>query len=163
MQPTSKQCDVIDLYSMDEEGTHCNCQPFLHYIAFAGPKGEIIRVKALFDKGTMISVMCTTVFNSVKHHLGDWKTSTKRLRMANGTVVPSKGTWKGNVMIAGVEAPGEFEVFDSGGGWKFLFEKPMLQAFKAIHEYKTDIVHITGNGISTTISNQNKVQEITTK
>jgi hypothetical protein len=67
--------------------------------------------------------------------------------MANSTLASLKGTWKGEVTIVGVNMQGEFEVFDSGGGWKFLLGKPMLQSFKAIHEYETDIVHITGNGI----------------
>jgi hypothetical protein len=73
MQPASKQCNIIDLYSADEEEVHHNCQPFLHYVSFAGPKGEIIRVKALFDEGAMISAMCTTVFDSIKHRLGNWE------------------------------------------------------------------------------------------
>ncbi|KAG2338082.1 hypothetical protein BDR05DRAFT_837971, partial [Suillus weaverae] len=75
------------------------------------------------------------------------------LRMANSTLVPSRATWRGEVTIVGVWTRGEFEVFDSGGGWKFLFGKPMLHAFKVIHEYEADMVHITGNGVSTTIYN----------
>jgi hypothetical protein len=78
--------------------------------------------------------------------------------MANGALVSSKGTWKGEVTIAGVNMQGEFEVFDSRGGWKFLLGKPMLQSFKAIHKYETDMVHITGNGISMTITNQNQTK-----
>ncbi|KAG2345882.1 hypothetical protein BDR05DRAFT_879154, partial [Suillus weaverae] len=34
----------------------------------------------------------------------------------------------------------------------------MLHAFKAIHEYEVDTVHITGNGVSTTIYNQNRAE-----
>ncbi|KAG1812772.1 uncharacterized protein BJ212DRAFT_1276045, partial [Suillus subaureus] len=135
---------------------HSNCTQILGTFNRATAP-QIVQVKALFDKGTMISAMCTMVFDSIKHRLGNWKASVKKLRMANGALVPSKGMWKGEVTIAGVEAQGEFKVFDSGGGWKFLLGKPMLQVFKAIHEYETDTVLITGNGISTTISNQNEV------
>ncbi|KAG2353233.1 hypothetical protein BDR07DRAFT_1383371 [Suillus spraguei] len=63
---------------------------------------------------------------------------------------------RGEVDIAGVQTKGEFEVFESGGGWKFLLRKLMLQAFEAIHEYQTDTVNIAGNGASATIQNQNK-------
>ncbi|KAG2345932.1 hypothetical protein BDR05DRAFT_853906, partial [Suillus weaverae] len=79
-------------------------------------------------------------------------------RMANGTLVPLRATWRGEVTITGVRTQGEFEVFDSGGGWKFLFGKPMLHTFKAIHKYEVDTVHITGNGVSTTIYNQNHAE-----
>ncbi|KAG2344885.1 hypothetical protein BDR05DRAFT_836432, partial [Suillus weaverae] len=103
-------------------------------------------VKVLFDKGAMISAMCMIVFDSVKHHLGNWRVSVKKLRMANGVLVPSKGTWKGKVIIAGVNIQREFEVLENSREWKFLLGKLMLQAFKTIHEYETDTVHITGNG-----------------
>jgi hypothetical protein len=74
--------------------------------------------------------------------------------MANGTIVPSRAVWKGDVEIAGVRAQGVFEVFDSGGGWKFLFGKPMLHGFKAIHNYETDQVDISGIGGTRTLHNQ---------
>ncbi|KAJ8585783.1 hypothetical protein M405DRAFT_744702, partial [Rhizopogon salebrosus TDB-379] len=138
---------------MDDGETHQNCLPFLQHVSFAGPQGEIVRVKALFDEGAMVSAMCTSVFEQVKHRLGNWVPSTKRLRMANGTIVPSKAVWRGEVTINGISTQGEFEVFNSGGGWKFLFGKPLLFAFKAIHEYETDTVSITGKGGSTTIRN----------
>ncbi|KAG1723796.1 hypothetical protein EDB19DRAFT_1834464 [Suillus lakei] len=140
----------------DDGKVHHSCQPFLQHIACTGPQGEVVRVKALFDEGAMVSAMCTTVFDKVQHRLGNWQASTKQLRMANGTLVPSKATWRGEVTIAGVRTQGEFEVFDSGGGWRFLFGKPMLHTFKAIHEYETDTVQISGNGVSTTIHNQNQ-------
>ncbi|KIK35641.1 hypothetical protein CY34DRAFT_95739, partial [Suillus luteus UH-Slu-Lm8-n1] len=151
---SSEQCDIVSVYSADEEQSRKACLPFLQNIMFAGPKGEIIRTTALFDEGAMISAMCTSVFDKVKHRLGNWTQSKKRLRMANGTIIPSQAVWKGEVEIAGIKAHGEFEVFDSGGGWKFLFGKPMLHAFKAVHDYSTDQVRITGKGGTATISNQ---------
>lgn len=74
--------------------------------------------------------------------------------MVNGTIVPSRVKWKGRVIIVNIKIQGEFEVFDSSGGWYFLFRKPLLQAFRAVHEYKMDTVHITGEGGSTIIHNQ---------
>jgi hypothetical protein len=82
--------------------------------------------------------------------------------MANGTIISSKATWKGEVIIEGIKTRGEFEVFDSGGGWKFLLGKPLLQAFKAVHEYKTDTVCITGDGGAATIHNQNHTEQAET-
>ncbi|KAG2344276.1 hypothetical protein BDR05DRAFT_837244, partial [Suillus weaverae] len=144
---------IVNLYSADEEKSQNTCLPFLQNIAFAGPQGETVRVTALFDEGAMISTMCTSTFDKIKHRLGNWNPSNKRLQMANGITVPSHVVWKGEVEIAGVKAHGEFKVFDSAGGWKFLFRKPMLHAFKAIHNYETDQVDITGTGGTRTLLN----------
>jgi hypothetical protein len=89
-----EQCDVIDLYSMENNERNLrrnqHCTPFLQFTSFLGPHGKIVRVQALFDEGAMTSVMCKSVFERVKHHLGNWSPSTKRLRMANGAVVQSE-------------------------------------------------------------------------
>jgi hypothetical protein len=37
-------------------------------------------------------------------------------------------------------------VFPSGGSWSFLFRKPMLERFTAIHDYGADIIKIQGDG-----------------
>jgi hypothetical protein len=66
----TEQYDISDLYLTEEDKNGApHCLPFLHYTTFIGPQGKVIRVKALFDKGAMTSVMCTSVFNSVKHRL----------------------------------------------------------------------------------------------
>lgn len=151
-----KKHDIVNLYSADEERPRTTCLPFLQNISFTGPQGEIVRVKALFDEGAMISAMSTSIFQKIKHRLGNWGPSSKRLRMANGVIVPSLAVWKGEVTIAGIQAQGEFEVFDSAGGWNFLFGKPMLRSFKAIHNYETDQVRIMGIGGSKTLYNQSQ-------
>ena len=74
--------------------------------------------------------------------------------MANGVIVTSQASWRGIINLGGVEARGEFEVFDSGGGWAFLFRKPSLCAFKARHNFEDDTVTVTGNnGALTTLGN----------
>ena len=74
--------------------------------------------------------------------------------MANGVIVPSQASWKGVINLGGVEAQGEFEVFDSGGGWAFLFGKPLLCAFKARHNFEDDTVTVMGdNSALTTLGN----------
>ncbi|KAG1888506.1 hypothetical protein F4604DRAFT_1915466 [Suillus subluteus] len=153
--------NIVNLYSADEEQSRTTCLPFLQNISFTGPQGEIVRVKALFDEGAMISTMSTSVFQKVKHRLGNWGPSNKQLRMANGMIIPSLAVWKGEVTIAGIQAQGEFEVFDSAGGWNFLFGKPMLQSFKAIHDYETDQVHIKGTRGNKTLYNQSQATRAT--
>lgn len=140
----SEQCEIIDLYSTEDVKSNAlrgqPCRPFLQNISLAGPNGENNRVKALFDEGAMVSAMCTSVFNHIKHRLGNWEPSTKKLRMANGTITLSKAVWRGEITLGGVMAQGEFKVFRSGGGWKFLLGKPLLRAFKAVHNYDRDKV-----------------------
>lgn len=74
--------------------------------------------------------------------------------MANRAVVQSEAVWKGEIVIGGVKARGEFEVLQSGGGWKFLFGKLLLQVFKAVHYYKVNEVRVSGTGGTTTLYNQ---------
>lgn len=43
MQPcSSEQYDIVELYSMDDEETHHNCQPFLQDGSLKGKQGETI-------------------------------------------------------------------------------------------------------------------------
>ena len=77
--------DIIDLYSVGHETvtrTMCNTGaevPFQHTLCLLGPQGEVVRVSALFNGCAMVSAMCTSVFEKVKHRLGKWRKSTKRL------------------------------------------------------------------------------------
>ncbi|PSR72521.1 hypothetical protein PHLCEN_2v11621 [Hermanssonia centrifuga] len=139
---------IFDLYSVgpgptnsDEQGRGDNTtQPFLNHIAFHGPQGEIVRVKALIDDGAMVNAMCVNVWNLVQHRLGEISPSKKRLRMANGTIIPSEGRWQGTIEWGEIRVQGVFEIFPSGGNWSFLFGKPLLHAFRAIHDYDDDSI-----------------------
>ncbi|KAJ7304812.1 hypothetical protein DFH08DRAFT_976412 [Mycena albidolilacea] len=66
--------------------------------------------------------------------------------MASGQVMESEAMWEGMVEVEGVQAQGVFEVFDSGGGWEFLFGKPLQMTFAAVHNYKWDMVDIKAAG-----------------
>jgi hypothetical protein len=105
----------------------------------------------------MVGAMCITVFDKIKHRLGEWKRSEKRLRMGNGVIVPSLAVWKGKMKLGGVTIEGEFEVFDSGGSWAFLLGKPLLRRFQAKQAYGPDTVSIRGrNNSKETLHNQIK-------
>ena len=62
--------------------------------------------------------------------------------MANGNIVNPVGCWKGTVELGGIRVTGSFEVFNSGGGWEFLFGKHLMTASKAVHDYATDEVFL---------------------
>jgi hypothetical protein len=149
---TREQCDMIDLYAIG--GTSETARPFVHEVRLQGPRGEIVRVRAIFDDGAMICTMSTSVFEQVRHCLGAWKPSTRVLRMANGAIAKSEATWSGTVELDGVRAAGTFEVFDSAGGWSFLLGKPMLQSFRAHHDYERNEIQVSDTTRKTTLTNQ---------
>ena len=84
----------------------CNANeevPFKYTLKLAGPKGEVVRVSALFDGAAMVAAMCQSVFEKVKHRLGGWEKSEKQLRMANGILVSSQAVWKGVMQLGGIK------------------------------------------------------------
>ena len=145
---THTNSSVIDLYSVgDEDKGWMSLKekevPFMHWIWLHGPQGEVVRVNALFDGGAMVVAMCSSIFDKVKHCLhSQAKPSSRLLRMANRIAIQSQAVWKGMLELKGVCMEGEFEVFDSGRGWKFLFGKPLLRHFQAVHDYSSDMVSI---------------------
>ena len=91
----------------------------------------------------MVGAMCALFFKKIQHRLcGQTKPSERWLQMANGIIVPLQGVWKGQLELGGLQSEGEFEVFDSGGSWEFLFGKPLLRCFNATHDFNTDTVTI---------------------
>ena len=98
--------------------------------------------------------MSITKFESVKHLLGYYKPSSRLLRMANGTTVGALAVWEGIMEIGGVKTHSSFEVVDSKDSWEFLFGKPLLTAFKAIHDYSKDTVTVKNEKKTVTLENQ---------
>ena len=85
---TTSNDEVVDLYSMTpDEHMNARERPFVHHLLLHTTKGEITRVKALFDGGAMVGAMCASFFHRVKHRLGSWEPSLCRLQMANGVIV----------------------------------------------------------------------------
>lgn len=155
--PITNESHIIDLYTVgtksDEQRNERKIKPFVHQVQLLGPQGEIVCVWGLFDEGAMREAMSTTMFNKVKHRLGQSSPSSITLRMADGTLVESLATWEGEIAVGGIRTRGSLEVFDSGGSWDFLFGKRLLTAFKAVHNYNTDEVTVEGIGGSATLKN----------
>jgi len=151
---------ISDLYSATHAvpcyttSTPTKPVPFIHPIALKNPDGTETCVRALFNDGAMTGAMCSSVFSTAKYKLKGWRPSTQALRMANGTIIPSEATWTGTIRVENIEATGTFEVFNSGGGWSFLFGKLLLQTFRANHDYSTDEVTISNNNGTTTLHNR---------
>jgi hypothetical protein len=102
----------------------------------------------------MVNAMSTALYAAVRHRIGELQWSVKILRMANGALVPSIGSWEGHIRFGGARVHATFEVLPSGGSWSFLFGKPLLEQFGAVHDYGTDTILVPGENRSTVVSNQ---------
>jgi hypothetical protein len=74
--------------------------------------------------------------------------------MANRIIVPLEAVWEGTMVLGGVKFMGKFEVFDSKGGWAFLFWKPLMHTAHATHNFEMDVVSIHSEMGTITLSKQ---------
>lgn len=146
---------VFDVYIVGQNPKHL-AQPFIHQhqLNILSPNGITTQVQANFDDSALINAMSVTKFNDIKHRLGHYKPSSRRLCMANGAITGAIAVWEGEMEIEGVKTFSSFEVFDSRDSWELLFGKPLLTAFNAIHKYKDDTVTIEHGGIKVVLENQ---------
>ena len=114
---------------------------FTHLVRLKGKKGIVTNIMGLFDGGAMVNSICKAVY-TMKDHLGDLLPSSCTLRMADGTHIPLAGRWAGDVHLKSQVGNLSIEVFPSGGRWSLLFGKPLLEKFRAIHDYGKDTVHL---------------------
>jgi hypothetical protein len=143
---------VVGVRETGREGTSV---PFIGEIEAEGPRGEVVKIRVLVDDGALVCAMCTEMYEGVKHRIGGLKQSGKTLRMANGALVSLRGYWDGYVRFGGARVQMVFEVFPSGGSWSFLFGKPLLERFAAVHNYGTDTIKIPGKtGVMTEVRNK---------
>ncbi|KAJ3822824.1 hypothetical protein F5880DRAFT_1656188 [Lentinula raphanica] len=96
----------------------------------------------MVDDGAMVAAMDSGVYHRLREEIGGWSSSVRRFRMADGSVVLGVASWEGRISVGGVAVDGIFEVFDSGGSWQFLFRKPLLESFRAVHDYRNDTLRV---------------------
>jgi hypothetical protein len=60
--------------------------------------------------------------------------------MADGSLVPSTGVWTGTISWGPINVHTSFEVFPSGGSWRMLIGKPLLEQVQAIQDYGNDAI-----------------------
>ena len=131
---------VVDLYIADLTEKIEKTIPFTQMVGLKGEKGIIMNIKGLFDNGTMVNLLCKSVYTSMQGGLGNLLPSSRTLHMANRSCVPSAGRWVGDVYLGTQMVKSSFEVFPSGGGWSLLFGKPLLEQFRAVHDYENDTI-----------------------
>lgn len=148
--------DVVFLYSVEEAVTSSQeSQPFIYHVTVRNPKtGTAMRIKGLIDDGAMVNVVDAELWPQLEARLGDVRPSNRKLRMANGAIVPSQGRWEGEFDFEGINVRSSFELFPSRGAWSFLIGKPMLEALHAQHDYAADTIVVRGKGRSAVVRNQ---------
>ena len=145
---------IVDLYIADLTEKIEKTVPFTHTVGLKGEKGIITNIKGLFDNGAMVNSLCKSIYTSMRGILGNLLPSSRTLCMANGSRVPLAGRWVGDVYLGTQMVKSSFKVFPSGGGWSLLFGKPLLEQFRAVHDYENDTIHIPkDNRESETITN----------
>ena len=56
--------------------------------------------------------------------------------------------------VKGISQLGTFQVLNSNGAWALLFRKPLLESFRAVHDYAKDIINIPNEKKWVTLENQ---------
>lgn len=141
------ESQIFDLYGIGSIRTTHTSIPFIYGVKLQGPKGEIVRMRSVFDDGAMVNAIDADVFAQVRNRLSALQPSSRLLRMADGRIVGSEGVWSGMVSVDSAQMFGDFEVFKSGNAWALLFGKPLLEGFRAIHDYGPDEIEFpTENG-----------------
>ena len=81
--------NIYDLYEVgDLKGEEASL-PFVHGVELAGPKGEVVRFRSVFDDGASVNAIDETLYQTLKGRLAALSPSEKILRMADGRRVPS--------------------------------------------------------------------------
>ncbi|KAG1798162.1 uncharacterized protein HD556DRAFT_1232622, partial [Suillus plorans] len=104
------------------------------------PQGEKVRILAIVDNGAMINAMDTAAHQRIAQRLTPLSPSSRTLCMADGSLVPSTGIWTGTVSWGPINVHTSFEVFPSGGSWRMLIGKPLLEQVHAIQDYGNDAI-----------------------
>ena len=87
--------NIFDLYEVGDLREEDGSLPFVHGVELAGPKGEVVRFRSVFDDGASVNAIVETLYQTLKGRLMALMLSQKILRMADGRRIPSVGVWKG--------------------------------------------------------------------
>ncbi|KAJ6463877.1 hypothetical protein C8R45DRAFT_789350, partial [Mycena sanguinolenta] len=134
--------ELVDLYTVDACERQKKNTVFMHWLSFAGPRGERVRANATWDTGADAGAMNKQWYLQRAKRLGELGVPKRVMRMADGTRVPTFGQWIGEVDVEGVSILGVFDVFESGGGWDVLFGKPLMATIGAVIDTGKDVVGI---------------------
>ncbi|KAK1234698.1 hypothetical protein PQX77_002095 [Marasmius sp. AFHP31] len=137
VQPSSE--NTIDVYSVQQVRSRVS-EPFRVDVELIDGERKATLVCGMIDDGAMVVGLSKQQYERIKDEIGGWGQSKRWMRMADGALVPGVASWQGVVRVKGLEMETALEVFDSGGQWDFLFGKPLLKKFGAVHDYEKDTI-----------------------
>ena len=126
---------ITDIYSLYVTGQLIMSKastPFLTVASLQGPQGERVRFLATVDNGAMINALNAMTYQNTANRLTKLSPSQCTLRMADGSLVPSLGIWSGTFEWGLMRCTTTFKVFPSGGSWKMLIGKTLLEQLNTI-------------------------------
>ena len=82
---------------------------------------------ATVGNGAMINAVNTDTYNRVTRRLITLQPSNRTLCMADGSLVPLSGIWRGAFEWGPVQVDTTFKVFPSRASWQMLVGKPLLE------------------------------------
>lgn len=156
---------ITDIYSLCVTGQLTMSKastPFLMVTSLQGPQEEWVCFLATIDNGAMINAFDATMYQNTANRLMKLSPSQRTLRMADGSLVPSLGVWSGTFKWGLICCTTIFKVFPSGGLWKMLIVKTLLEQLNAIQNYRMDSIIITAGNATDTIYNATYISNNTT-
>ena len=95
----------------------------------------------------MINALDAMAYENTQNRLAQLSPSSRSLRMADGSLVASLGVWSGTLEWGQAKCTTSFEVFPSGGSWRMLLGKPLLEQLRAVQDYGDNTICIKTNGV----------------
>lgn len=100
-ESSGNEHQIVDLYGIGNANRSHKSVPFVHGVELEGPKGEVVRMRSVFDDGAMVNAIDSDIFSQVKGRLSPLQPSRLGLRMADGRVIPSEEVWSGFISVNG--------------------------------------------------------------
>ena len=76
--------NIFDLYEVGNLREEDRSLPFVHGVELAGPNGEVVRFRSMFDDGASVNAIDKTLYQTLKGRLMALMPSQTILRMADG-------------------------------------------------------------------------------
>jgi len=80
-----KDDDIVNLYAVTRVEADERV-PLIHPIKIHGTENKLIKVESPSSYGSMVEVMCSRLFTSIRHGLGSFFPSTCQFQLANGLI-----------------------------------------------------------------------------
>ncbi|KAF8584853.1 hypothetical protein K439DRAFT_1344924, partial [Ramaria rubella] len=128
--------DPIQLFATETNDK--KSRPFQCHVLLTGTKQQPTVLKGIADGGAMMNTIDLSVWKATSSRLGELTPSQTQAKMADSTIVPSRGRWVGQVSLHKASACGSFAILEVRGALEVLLGKPWLAAAGLTQGFATD-------------------------